>query len=67
MNTTSLRMATAFRIVMRYGDEDPTPAQLMRDFKVSRACAYRWRSAIKEARLSESIRAVDRALAGSRL
>jgi hypothetical protein len=46
---TCLGILTAVRVAKRYRDRIPTPAQLMADFNMSRATAYRWVSALKEA------------------
>lgn len=42
-------LTLALRLVRRYGQRVPTVAQLMNDFSVCRATAYRWRAAFVEA------------------
>lgn len=61
-NTTSVTVLMGCRLAIRYADDDPPVRKIMRDFGVSRACAYRWKSAIREAKLMESMAAADRAL-----
>lgn len=45
----NITITTALRIVRRYGDHLPTVAQLRADFGVSRATAFRWRAAFRDA------------------
>lgn len=45
----SLSVLSAVRIALRYG-RTPTVSQLMNDYGMSRATAYRWRAAFKIAR-----------------
>jgi hypothetical protein len=40
----------ALRIIAKYPRRDPKPRELMDDFGMSRATAYRWLSAIRDAR-----------------
>jgi hypothetical protein len=46
---TSIGILTATRVAIRY-KTTPTINQLMADFNMSKATAYRWRSAFKIAR-----------------
>lgn len=39
----------AFRMALRYGARIPLPAELIRDFKLTRATAYRYLAAMREA------------------
>jgi transposase len=57
MNSTSIRVLTACRIALRYSKRNLTAKDLIRDFGMSRACAYRWVSAMNEARLLEGMAA----------
>lgn len=41
----SVALTIAFRLIRRYGSSVPTIEQLIRDFEVDRATAYRWRAA----------------------
>jgi hypothetical protein len=43
-----ITLTTAVRIVRAYGDTLPTPRQVMADFDVCRATAYRWVAALRE-------------------
>ena len=47
--TTSSLVLTACRIAKRYTHRLPTVEELRRDFGMSRATAYRWLSAMKQA------------------
>lgn len=47
--TTSSMVLTACRIAKRYTHRLPTVEELRRDFGMSRATAYRWLSAMKQA------------------
>lgn len=47
--TTAGGILTAFRIAKRYTRRLPTVAELRADFGMSRATAYRWLSAMKQA------------------
>lgn len=46
-NTNSL-LTIALRLVRRYGDRIPEVSELVRDFGVHRATAYRWRAAFRD-------------------
>ena len=59
MNSTSIRILTACRIAIRYSKKPPTAKDLIRDFGMSKACAYRWVSAMNEARLLEGLGSVS--------
>lgn len=43
-----ISITLALRVVRRYRDKAPTTAQLMADFDMSRATAYRWIAALKD-------------------
>lgn len=45
---TSVRITTALRIANRYRGRVPEVKQLMRDFGMSKATAYRWANAIRD-------------------
>ncbi|MBH1392419.1 hypothetical protein [Stenotrophomonas maltophilia] len=45
----NLTLTAALRMVHRYGDRIPSVAQLRADFGVSRATAFRWRAAFRDA------------------
>lgn len=45
--TESMRIATAIRVCLKYTNL-PTPDQLIADFGMSRATAYRWRNALRD-------------------
>lgn len=47
--TTTVAALTACRIAKRYTHRLPTIQELRRDFGMSRATAYRWLSAMKQA------------------
>ncbi len=47
---TAIGILTAMRIAMRYRDRIPTHKQLMADYGMSRATAYRWLAALRLAR-----------------
>ena len=40
---------TAFRMALRYGTRIPLPAEVIRDFNLERATAYRYLAAMREA------------------
>lgn len=48
-NTTSTSILTACRIAKRYSHRLPTVQELRQDFGMSRATAFRWLSALKQA------------------
>ena len=48
-STTASMVLTACRIAKRYTHRLPTVEELRRDFGMSRATAYRWLSAMKQA------------------
>ena len=45
----NLTLTAALRMVRMYGDRVPSVAQLRADFGVSRATAFRWRAAFRDA------------------
>lgn len=45
----NITLTAALRMVRMYGDRIPSVAQLRADFGVSRATAFRWRAAFREA------------------
>ncbi|WP_414539956.1 hypothetical protein [Stenotrophomonas forensis] len=45
----NLTLTAAVRMVRMYGDRIPSVAQLRADFGVSRATAFRWRAAFRDA------------------
>lgn len=45
----NITLTAALRMVGMYGDRMPSVAQLRADFGVSRATAFRWRAAFREA------------------
>ncbi|WP_440565664.1 hypothetical protein ACSYAO_002571 [Stenotrophomonas sp. STK16_22] len=45
----NLTLTAAVRMVRMYGDRVPSVAQLRADFGVSRATAFRWRAAFRDA------------------
>jgi transposase-like protein len=45
----NLTLTAALRMVRMYGDRIPSVAQLRADFGVSRATAFRWRAAFRDA------------------
>jgi hypothetical protein len=45
VGTTCCKIATAAKIAVKYRDRVPTVDSLMQTFGMSRATAYRWRSA----------------------
>ncbi|WP_286068826.1 hypothetical protein [Stenotrophomonas sp. 57] len=45
----NLTLTAALRMVRMYGDRLPSVAQLRADFGVSRATAFRWRAAFRDA------------------
>lgn len=45
----NITITTALRLVRMYGDRLPSVAQLRADFGVSRATAFRWRAAFRDA------------------
>lgn len=47
--TTHITILTAVRIAKQYSHRLPTVAELMDAYGMSRATAYRWRSALKAA------------------
>jgi hypothetical protein len=49
-NSANIRILTACRIARRYRDRIPAAKQLMNDFGMSRATAYRWIAALQQAR-----------------
>ena len=49
-NTTATSALVAFRILLKYGSKTPTFRDLMADFGMCRATAYRWLSALKIAK-----------------
>lgn len=48
-STTTGKILTAFRIAKRYTHRLPTVQELCQDFGMSRATAYRWLSAMRQA------------------
>lgn len=44
-----ITLTIAMRIVRLYGGRLPTVAAIQQDFSVSRATAFRWRAALREA------------------
>lgn len=48
--TKNFSLVLAIRLIRKYGDRIPTKDQVMQDFEVSRATAYRWVRSIREAR-----------------
>lgn len=44
----SVTITMAVRIVRRYGQRIPSVDQIIQDFGVSRATAYRWHAALRE-------------------
>jgi hypothetical protein len=44
------QIITACRIAVRYASRIPSASELMSDFAMSRATAYRWRSALSQVR-----------------
>ena len=49
-NTTKTSALVAFRILLKYGTRTPTWRELVADFGMCRATAYRWLSALKIAK-----------------
>lgn len=45
----NITLTAALRMVRMYGDRIPSVAQLRADFGISRATAFRWRGAFREA------------------
>ncbi len=45
----NITLTAALRMVRMYGDRLPSIAQLRADFGVSRATAFRWRAAFRDA------------------
>lgn len=45
----NITLTVALRMVRMYGDRIPSVAQLRADFGVSRATAFRWRAAFRDA------------------
>jgi transposase-like protein len=45
----NITLTAALRMVRMYGDRLPSVAQLRADFGVSRATAFRWRAAFRDA------------------
>lgn len=45
----NITITTALRLVRMYGDRVPSVSQLRADFGVSRATAFRWRAAFRDA------------------
>lgn len=45
----NITLTAALRMVRMYGDRIPSVAQLRADFGISRATAFRWRAAFREA------------------
>lgn len=54
-NTASTQVLLACRIALRYAKRGPTHHDLMRDFGMSKATAFRWVNSIREARLLEGL------------
>lgn len=54
-NSGCIRMLLGCRIALRYAKGPPSKEDLMRDFGMSRAAAYRWVNAMNEARLLEGL------------
>lgn len=48
-STQCINLTIAVRIVRLYGDRIPPAASIQKDFSVSRATAFRWRAALREA------------------
>lgn len=48
-NTASITLTLAVRIVRRFGDRIPSADELVREFDVHKATAYRWRAALRDA------------------
>lgn len=46
--TQSVTITTAVRMVRRYGQRVPSVDQIIQDYGVSRATAYRWHAALRE-------------------
>lgn len=47
-NSSNISITIACRMVRKYGSRPPSAKQLMSDFCVSRATAFRWRKAFIE-------------------
>lgn len=48
--TSTLSIELAFRVAVKYAHRLPTPDELIAEFGMSRATAYRWVRAMKNAR-----------------
>jgi hypothetical protein len=53
--STSMTIQTACRIANRFRTRIPTVEELMENFGMSRATAFRWRAALREAKRAETI------------